>query len=285
MVANDTVSVFAGFPRDAAGREFTPAQTNVQLLEQLRTAALPLDERTELQRAYRLAMELFSGCYRPSGRVFLAHLIGTASIAACFDARNAVIAAGLLHSAYSHGEFGNGVRGATEARREIVRQAVGAPVEARIHRYSAFRWNAKGVQQEIDDLSNADPLQRDVLLIALANSIDDYLDAAAAPGGAAACRDQIRRRGALEVELAAKMELIALADAHAGVQSLALARGRTPEEIPTMQPLRRSIELTGAGSSFVVPPASHAIRTTALMRRLLRRYSPRRPGRALLSRG
>ena len=44
MAQNDFRSVFAGFPRDATDREFTPAQTNVQLLEQLRTAALPIAE-------------------------------------------------------------------------------------------------------------------------------------------------------------------------------------------------------------------------------------------------
>ncbi len=234
-------------------------------------------------------MELFSGCYRPSGRVFLSHLIGAASIAAHFDARSEVVAAGLLHAVYSHGEFGDGTRGVTDAKREVVCREAGAAVEERVHRYGGLRWDAAGVERALHGLSTADAVKRDVLLLELANSLDDYWDAAMAPSGAAACREHIRRRGALEIDLAAKLGFAALASAHTRVQSLAMARSAAGRDFRMLEPIECAIRLTGPGSSFVVPPASHQRKVGVWLRGRLGRYSMRRLrhrlGRALLLRG
>jgi hypothetical protein len=39
--------------------------------------------------------------------------------------RVAVVATGLLHAVYTHGEFGNGWRGITDAKRAKIHRAVG----------------------------------------------------------------------------------------------------------------------------------------------------------------
>ena len=79
--------------------------------------------------AYAFAMRLFTGCFRQSGKTFISHLVGTASILAEFHASATTVAAGLLHSAYSHGEFGTGERGISEAKRKQLRLVVGSEVE------------------------------------------------------------------------------------------------------------------------------------------------------------
>ena len=87
------------------------AQTNLQLYRQLAERGYPTSEIASVARAYELGLRLFPGTYRGSGKPFLAHLVGTASILSTLQARMPVIAAGLLHSVYTHGEFGNGWRG------------------------------------------------------------------------------------------------------------------------------------------------------------------------------
>ena len=56
------------------------AQTNLQLQRQLELAGWSLHDRERVGNTYTLAAQLFSGRYRTSGKTFLAHLCGTASI-------------------------------------------------------------------------------------------------------------------------------------------------------------------------------------------------------------
>ncbi len=97
------------------------AQTNIQLYGQLLQCNWSDADLRQVQAAYALAMTIFAGHYRPNHKSFLAHLVGTASILAAHDADATIVAAGLLHSAYSHGEFGDGSRGMTAAKRRTVR--------------------------------------------------------------------------------------------------------------------------------------------------------------------
>src|SRR5262249_35216584 len=87
------------------------AQTNIQRYGQLAELGYPATDVSRIHRGHGLAMQLFTGLFRGSGRPFLAHLVGTASVLASVRAPIEVVTAGLLHSAYSHGEFGNYWRG------------------------------------------------------------------------------------------------------------------------------------------------------------------------------
>jgi (p)ppGpp synthase/HD superfamily hydrolase len=91
-----------------------------------------------VRAAYRLATQLFSAAYRPSGNTFLAHLVRTASIAAEHGARPPVVVAGLLHAAYSHGEWGTSAYGMSAAKRARLRREVDEEVEALVAAYSAL---------------------------------------------------------------------------------------------------------------------------------------------------
>ena len=70
-----------------------PAQTNLQLYNQLLALSWPADDLERVRAAYEFVDELFSGLHRGSGKTFIAHLIGTASVAAGVDGRHDVVLA------------------------------------------------------------------------------------------------------------------------------------------------------------------------------------------------
>lgn len=163
---------------------------------------------------YELAIDLFAGQFRPSGKPFLTHLIGTASILASLNAAATVVAGGLLHAAYTYGDFGNGRAGLSKATRKQVRCVIGAEAEELIARYAVLEWNEKtipAIYRSMDELSEAD---RAVLLIRLANELEDHLDL-----GALYCADADRRRDYIQsclylcVEMAKILNSAELADA------------------------------------------------------------------------
>ncbi len=84
------------------------AQTNIQLFNQLRQDGYSDADLILVRNAYELAMVLFTGRFQPSGKSFIAHVVGTASILAWLRLPAPVVAAGLLHNVYENGDFGDG---------------------------------------------------------------------------------------------------------------------------------------------------------------------------------
>ena len=149
-------------------------QTNLQLYRQLIAASWGESELALIRRGYELALQLFADAYRASRRPFVAHLVGTASALAAWKERPAVVAAGLLHSAYLYGHFGDGRKGITGARRRIVENIVGAEVEQLVHDYTLAdstermaHWSAQ---------MTLTPSERDQAALQLANLYDDWRD-------------------------------------------------------------------------------------------------------------
>jgi (p)ppGpp synthase/HD superfamily hydrolase len=240
------------------------AQTNLQLYAELREAKYPPADIACIRAAYELAMVLFTGRYRGSGKPFLAHLVGTASILASMHVRAPIVAAGLLHASYTQGEFGNGWSGAGPEKREWLRRAVGAEVEDLVGRYTSLRWHAHTIPKIEEGLDALDPREREVLLIRLANELEDHLDL-----GVLYCADARRRRDHVSaslylcVDMAKRLGFPHLADA------LAQAfRETLSTELPMS--LRRA-----DSGSFVVAPASYALRWPVRLRRLLARLGGR----------
>jgi hypothetical protein len=160
------------------------AQTNIQLFNQLHRAGYTADELQVVRTAYELAMRLFAGQFRASGKTFIAHLVGTASVLGSLRVGASLIAAGLLHAAYQRGDFGDRVAGITDAKRDRLRAdfpfggdgRVGAEVEAYIARYQSFPWGSKYICSYHRDLNTMSGLDREVLLMRLANELEEYLD-------------------------------------------------------------------------------------------------------------
>ena len=78
------------------------AQSRFGLREQAIGRGYSDDEVRALETACDLATLLFDGLYRPDGRPFLSHVIGTASVLARYDLQPVIVQSGLLHAAYSH---------------------------------------------------------------------------------------------------------------------------------------------------------------------------------------
>lgn len=151
------------------------AQTNLQLDRQLEGLNWPEPDRGAIADAYRLAVELFGGAIRSSGKPFLCHLVGTASVVAASGGSADLVAAGLLHAAYDVGHFGDGT-GRSPGHVRTVRASVGDRVEAFVaayHRLEVSHEVVASLEARADRLS---PHERRMLLLVLANEVDDHLD-------------------------------------------------------------------------------------------------------------
>ena len=222
------------------------AQTNLGLYAQMGAEGYDGAAQEAAVHAYTLAMQLFAGLHRASGKVFVAHLVGTASALVEARARLPVVVAGLLHAAYTHGEFGDGWRGMTTVKRTRVETVVGHEAESLIARYTGFRWRPEALSRLRAALSGLDGADRDVVLMRLANELDDHLDL-----GILCCSDVERRLELLEllavcVDLAHDLGHHRLADALA--EAFAACRAA---KIPA------ATSRPGARGSFLLAPASH----------------------------
>ena len=151
------------------------AQTNLQLYRQMIDANCADQELQSVRAAYNLACELFVGSHRPSQKPFTCHLVGTASALFLWNEPIEMVTAGLLHSAYLYGTFGDGTRGITEGKRRTVRNRIGPESEALIGRYTQSSHTVL-----LDALSHPEQraeLDRNVILLKLADLCDDLLDA------------------------------------------------------------------------------------------------------------
>jgi (p)ppGpp synthase/HD superfamily hydrolase len=160
------------------------AQTNIQLFNQLRHDGYANIALSLIRDAYELAMQLYSGYFIGSGRTQIAHNVGTASILGALHLPAEVIAAGLIHNVYDNGDFGDGRRGASKARRRQIRQALGVTVEEYVYRFPAVRQvvisfstalSSQIISTARKRLDTLDPVDRQVLLIVLAEQLDHGL--------------------------------------------------------------------------------------------------------------
>lgn len=152
-----------------------PAQTNLDLYAQLHELGCDEAQLLRIRDAYRLALKLFSDRYRANGKPFVAHLVGTASILAAAGTRPEVVAAGLLHAAYDNGDFVGSIGIATEENRRVVRACAGAEIEQLVAAYHRLKWKRAVVEALLPQQPAFSPEMREVLLMRLANEIEDHV--------------------------------------------------------------------------------------------------------------
>ncbi len=152
------------------------AQTNIQIYNQMKL--LEYDDRDieKVRCAYVLAMRLFSGQFRANEKPQLAHLIGVASILAAQKAKGHIVAAGMLHSAYSHGEWGDSLRGRTDTKASEIRNAVGKDAEALVSCYQSQRYTTEHIRSLRGKFDTLSELERDALLVELADVLEEFVD-------------------------------------------------------------------------------------------------------------
>lgn len=223
------------------------AQTNLQLFTQLRRDGYSNTELGCIFNAYKLVICLFTGCFRPSGKTFIAHLVGTASILSYLHVPASVVAAGLLHAAYANGDFGDGKTGISDARREQVRRTVGHQVEEYVSRYTALQWNEQTIPAICDHFGALGQIDRSVLLIRLANELEEYLDLGILYCEEARYQEYINSSRHLMVGMAEKLGFPALT-----IELLRVFSETALAKIPLE--LRNQ---SGQNSSFVLAPNSY----------------------------
>jgi gluconolactonase len=152
------------------------AQTNIQLFNQLRRDGYSKADRDLVRDAYEVAMVLFSGRFQPSGKPFIAHVVGTASILASFQLPIAVVAAGLLHNVYEQGDFGDGRKCISVARRRKIRRVLSPELEECVARFPTLSWEWPTNPLARENPHELPSIDRAVLLIVFADHLEHLLD-------------------------------------------------------------------------------------------------------------
>ena len=241
-------------------RLLAPPQTNIRLYNDLIARGYPDADIHGLRAAYDLSTRLFTSCFRGSGKPFLAHAVGTAGILGVLQARGPVVAAGLLHAAYTHGDFGDGRTGMSDAKRTCVRRTVGEEVEALVARYTTLAWGESAVRALCGRISTLSLDDRAVLLMRLANELEDHLDL-----GITYCGDAEHRRQLIRswlhvcVNLAEELGHPELGGALTEVFRNSLCVAAHPALV------------TSQAVSHLLPPASFRPRLLVRLRRVLAR--------------
>ena len=225
----------------------TPAQTNLQLYLQLAEAGWSDTDLIRARAAYEFMARLFAGHFRGNGKPFLAHLVGTAGILAELGESPDLVLAGLIHGAYGLGEFGDGTRGVTDAKREAVRKAVGTGLEQRAFDYVSFPWSGDSIREMAEHPDRLDHKQREILLLRLTEELEDE-----AYGGDVWERKNEHKQHKYGDALGLRPGL-ARALGHA---ALAAALERVQEDAAAVPEALRGERW----ASYVLAPASHTLR-------------------------
>jgi hypothetical protein len=125
---------------------------------------------------------LVDGIYREQGVPFLCHLIRTASITLSETHSVDVALAAMLHAVYFLHYFeGSSRRGPRAADRVFLRARIGEHAERLVERYAALVWNEPGMIVAYAEQADRHSSEtKELLLMKLANELDDHLDAATA---------------------------------------------------------------------------------------------------------
>ncbi|MCU0322711.1 MAG: hypothetical protein MUE72_09860, partial [Chitinophagaceae bacterium] len=149
---------------------YFPAQTNLELNIQLVTGKHYKNSDIEwINKAYYFCLNKVYNIYRGSGKPFLAHLVGTASILAAQKAELSVVISALMHAIYQRRVPFPEAADLSE-RRKIVSELFGAEVESLIFNYTEYE------NSSFDTLlheKERNPVFYKVLLMRLADELED----------------------------------------------------------------------------------------------------------------
>jgi hypothetical protein len=154
------------------------ALTYPQLIQQGRALGYSHADLLRLRDGYDFAEIVSDGVYRPHGEPLVTHLVRTASIVAAELMPVPVVVAAMNHAAYEMHKFDESRRGdETEQHRDDVRIALGDDAEAIVWAYHKVPWYGHA-RDYVPRLAECDELVQRVLVIRLANALEDHLDSA-----------------------------------------------------------------------------------------------------------
>jgi hypothetical protein len=208
----------------------------------------------KIMSAHWTALGLSNGGYRPCGRPFLNHLIGTASVLVHYGFESRLVQAALLHAAYSHAPPGETPRAAIEA----VTRALGGPghtVERLVHAYTirAARWRRLAPLENWQDVALMAEI--DIAVMAIANAIDMHLSG------------EVRTTGRTDIDDRDAVSKAGEICAALGVPGLAATLAAQPRaEHPASGRLQESFRLSAGKPVPMVNPAFFQVLAAAAAR-------------------
>ena len=158
------------------------AMTYPQLMNQAVASGLAEPDLVRLRDAHELALGLVDGLYRKYSTPFLCHVIRTASITLTETRSMDVVLAALLHAVYFLNTFeASSRRGPREADRVLLRARIGSAAEELVTLYGETPWHQTDVlEAHAANAESHSHRTRKLLLLMLANELEDHLDAAEA---------------------------------------------------------------------------------------------------------
>jgi hypothetical protein len=144
-----------------------PSQTNLELYAQAIAGGYSRDQCRVLADAYIFALRQVFSLARGSGKPFIAHLVGTASLVMESGCPFDWVIGALLHAVYQRRvPFQGGL--SPEERRRLLADRFGPDVDDLVHRYTAFESEHLGLVT-----GDGGGGQTDVLTIRLADELED----------------------------------------------------------------------------------------------------------------
>lgn len=143
------------------------AQTHLQLLAQLHSQSYADADLGMIGRAYRRAMVAVDGLYRGSGKPFICHLVGTASIAGYCAAPVSVLLVALLHALPQARTRRDSV--ADDWCRQI--ECFGEPVLRLILEYDSY-----AAAEACGTRAPDEPPRAEIEMLLLADELEDLID-------------------------------------------------------------------------------------------------------------
>ena len=148
-------------------------QTRSDLLDLAQERGYRARDLALLADAYHLAHVLTAGGYRPCGRPFVNHLVGTASVLVRYDFSVETVVAGLMHAAYTHSHPHPAGPDAAVTALAVMLGGKGSPVERAVRAYAQCESKfGAAVVEETDSVLHLPVLEAQILAIAAANQID-----------------------------------------------------------------------------------------------------------------
>lgn len=127
------------------------------------------DDIEKCNEAYMLAFECVYAVARGSGKPFIAHLVGTASILVSQKAKISVILAALMHAVYQRRVPFPGAS-TVEERRPILAEKFGSDVEKLVYDYTCYEDVSL---DSISESGSSEVRYQEVLAMRLADELED----------------------------------------------------------------------------------------------------------------
>lgn len=145
-----------------------PAQTNLELYEQLLANNYSDDFVVKVHKAYMLSLGMVYNLFRGSGKPFICHLVGTASLLAAINEKESIIIGGLLHALYQNRVTFKGKD--LKGRRDFIVFEFGIEIEEIIYKYSIYE------EIQLNNIRQEEiAINHDEVLIHLADHIEDLI--------------------------------------------------------------------------------------------------------------